>query len=248
MHGGGSSPKPLVKPRVQGWGQVQAWVRTSYLWQKLLRLRDWFDLYIDDHGFLRFGWHNQHEFVAGAWRSNQPTPKRVARLARMGVATIINLRGKRDHGSWRLEKEACETYGVEMIDFTISSRAVPNYETIRAADALFAQARHPILFHCKSGADRAGVMAALYLLLHAGSDIDTAAKQLSLRYLHLKHSRTGLLDAFLDAYRPYARRGVSFRDWAEKHLDPDAITYHFRSQRWGNRWGNFLVDTILRRE
>ena len=235
--GGGGSSKagtlpPIIAPPSPLW------------WRGVQRVRDWYDLYIDDHGFLRFGWHNQHQFAPAAWRSNQPTPWRIAKAARMGIATIINLRGKRDHGSWRLEKEACEKHRLTMIDFTISSRAVPNYDTIRAADNLFAEVRHPILLHCKSGADRVGVMAALYLLLYADSSIDTAAKQLALKYLHLKHGRTGLLDAFLDAYRPFAAQGMQFRHWARHHLDPDAITYHFHSRYWSN----VLVDVVLRRE
>ena len=66
-------------------------------------LRDWTELIFKDHGFLRIWWHNLHEVAPGVWRSNQPGPSRVRAAAGMGIRTIINLRGPRDDGGWRLE-------------------------------------------------------------------------------------------------------------------------------------------------
>ncbi len=208
------------------------------------QFNNWFELMVKDHGFLRLGWHNLHQISGEAWRSNQPTPGRIAKATRMGIKTIINLRGPRDDGGWRLENEACQDHGITLIDFTIRSRAVPDHENILAAKALFDSLTYPVLMHCKSGADRAGIMAALYLLLRQGADIDTAAKQLSFRFLHVRQAKTGLLDAFLDSYRPFEAKGVGFLDWAEHHLDPAAITSQFQAKGWATR----LVDSILRRE
>ena len=208
------------------------------------RFRNWFELMVHDHGLLRLGWHNLHRISDEAWRSNQPTPGRVAKAARMGIKTIINLRGPRDDGGWRLENEACQDHSITLIDFTIRSRAVPDKDNILAAKALFDSVAYPVLMHCKSGADRAGIMAALYLLLRQGADIDTAAKQLSFRFLHVRQAKTGLLDAFLNSYRPFEAQNISFLDWVEHHLDPTAITSQFQSQGWATR----LVDSILRRE
>lgn len=251
-----TAPEVAVKPLANGTGVGNGagnGAMTSFVTHPPLvmarrslgrRVKDWVDLIITDHGFLRFTWHNKHRFADDAWRSNQPNPGRIAAAARMGIATIINLRGAHDNGITYLEQVACKQHGIQLIHFKIGSRAVPDHATIVAADTLFAQVRHPLLIHCKSGADRTGIMAALYLLLHKGSDIDTAAAQLSLRYLHLRQSKTGLLDAFLDAYRPYAKTGMSFRDWADNHLDPEAITAQFQNRGWGS----LLVDKILRRE
>ena len=74
-------------------------------------LRDWTELIFKDHGFLRIWWHNLHEVAPGMWRSNQPGPSRVHAAAGMGIRTIINLRGPRDDGGWRLEAEACAQEG-----------------------------------------------------------------------------------------------------------------------------------------
>ncbi len=199
---------------------------------------------LKDHGCLRLCWHNLYQISDEAWRSNQPTPGRIAAAAKNGIKTIINLRGPRNDGGWRLENEACQNHGLTLVDFTVRSRAVPDAPNIHAAKTLFENVEYPILMHCKSGADRAGIMAALYLLLHQSASLDEASKQLSFKYLHVRQSKTGLLDAFLETYRPFEADGMTFIDWVDQHLDPAAITSQFQSKDWANR----LVDSILRRE
>lgn len=207
-------------------------------------MRDWRELMLKDHGFLRVLWTNLHEIRPGVWRSNQPSPGRVHDAADRGIKTIINLRGPRSDGGWRLEKEACDARGLNLIDFTIRSRAVPDRATVLAARDVFARAEYPILMHCKSGADRAGIMAALYLLLVDGATAAEAGEQLSLKYLHVRQAKTGLLDAFVGAYGEAEADGQAFLDWVDNDLDPAAITSRFQSRGWANR----LVDDLLKRE
>jgi protein tyrosine/serine phosphatase len=208
------------------------------------QISNWTYLMLKDHGCLRLCWHNLYQISDEAWRSNQPTPGRIAAAAKNGIKTIINLRGPRNDGGWRLENEACQNHSLTLVDFTIRSRAVPDATTIHAAKTLFENVEYPILMHCKSGADRAGIMSALYLLLRQSATLDEASKQLALKYLHIRQSKTGLLDAFLETYRPFEADGMTFIDWVDQHLDPAAITSQFRSKGWANR----LVDSILRRE
>ncbi|MGU9962386.1 MAG: fused DSP-PTPase phosphatase/NAD kinase-like protein [Candidatus Puniceispirillales bacterium WSBS_2018_MAG_OTU23] len=205
---------------------------------------DWFELMIKDHGFLRIFWTNRHEFSPGFWRSNQPAPKNIRAIKKLGIKTVINLRGARSDGGWRLEKEACDIAGITLIDFTIRSRDVPDAALIRRAKTVFEQVQMPALIHCKSGADRAGIMAAIYLLLEKNASVDDALKMLSLKYLHVRQSKTGLLDAFIKAYRPAEARNIDFIKWAETELDPAAIKSRFTARSWAVR----LVDNVLRRE
>jgi len=207
-------------------------------------VQDWIDLMLKDHGFLRLAWHNRHEIRPGVWRSNQPAPWDIHKAADLGIKTIINLRGPRADGGWRLEKQACDNAGLRLVDFTVRSRAVPDYDVLVGADALFRQVEKPFLMHCKSGADRAGIMAALYLLLIENASVDDALEMLSLKHLHVKQAKTGLLDAFIDAYRPAQDAGLSMLDWAKHELDPDAIQQNFMTKGWATR----LVDDILKRE
>ena len=206
--------------------------------------RDWAELMGKDHGFLRLWWHNLHQIDADMWRSNQPTPGRIAKAAKAGVRTIINLRGPRSDGGWRLEAEACARHGLTLIDFTARSRAAPDKQMLHQTRELFERLDGPGLLHCKSGADRAGLMSALYLLIHKNRPVAEAARQLSFRYLHVKQAKTGLLDAFLAAYAPYEARGMAFFDWVEEIYDPATLQAEFLSSSLADR----LVDQFLRRE
>ena len=205
---------------------------------------DWIELIFKDHGFLRVAWHNQHQIADGVWRSNQPGPGRIAKLADQGIKTIINLRGPRDDGGWQLEAEACKKAGIMLFDFTARSRAAPSKSMLHDAKSLFAEINKPVLMHCKSGADRAGLMSALYLLIVEHQPAHIAMQQLAWKYGHVKAAKTGLLDAFFAAYLPYEKDGMAFYDWVNQIYDPATLTAQFQTQGWADR----LTDTILRRE
>jgi protein tyrosine/serine phosphatase len=203
------------------------------------------DMLVFDHGLLRKAWRNEHEIAPGVWRSNQPDPAMIRRLAGQGVKAILNLRGATEYGSYLLEREACKTAGIELVDFKLTSRALPSREDVLALDALFARLPRPFLMHCKSGADRAGFAAALYLLLQGELPAEEAGRQLSWRYLHLRGAATGVLHFLLERYAAdSAREPMSFRDWIERRYDPEALTAAYK----GSAAADFLVDRVLRRE
>lgn len=209
------------------------------------RFMEQVDLFAVDHGIFRLAYLNLHQLAPGVWRSAQPGPRDIRRLAKRGIRTIVNLRGPRDCGSYRLEERTCARYGVDLVNFKMRSRGVPRPETIREAAALFERIRYPVLFHCKSGADRAGIMAALYLILHERRPVEEAARQLSLRYGHFKQADTGVLDHFLDSYRAEnAIQPIEFERWVEERYDPDAVMRSFKARGITN----FIVNRVLKRE
>ena len=164
-------------------------------------LRAWTNMVLVDHAFLRMAYLNLHRVSDRAWRSAQPTPYQIRALARRGVRTIVSLRGGQSFGSLPLQIEACTAAGLCFETFVLRSRAIPSVEELRALQAFFARIEYPVLFHCKSGADRAGMMSALFLALHEGRPVAEARRQLGLRYGHIRHGKTGVLDAFFDAYQ-----------------------------------------------
>ena len=109
---------------------------------------------------------------------------------------------------------------------------------------LFANLNRPFLMHCKSGADRAGLVSALYMLISAGRPVREAMQQLAWKYGHVKAAKTGLLDAFFAAYIPYEDAGMPFFDWVDNIYDPHTLAASFIAQGWAVR----LTDTILHRE
>ncbi len=88
--------------------------------------------------------------------------------------------------------------------------------------------------HCKSGADRAGLMSVLYRHLHEGVPIEAAKKELSFKYGHIRQAHTGILDYFFERYiADNAARPMPFFDWVDTVYDPDELRSTFRSQGLG---------------
>ena len=180
------------------------------------------------------------------YRANQPSPEHIGRYAReLGLRTIINLRGRSPKGYYLLEKEACERSGVELVDFQVFSRDAPARESVLAARGLFETIAYPALMHCKSGADRAGLMAVLYMHFRQGQPIEQAKEQLSFKYLHIREGKTGMLDYFFETYlREGQPRGLSFSDWVAREYDRAAVKAEFL-RSWKHKLN---LDQLLRRE
>ncbi len=203
------------------------------------------DMLLFDHGLLRKAWRNEHEVEGGVWRSSQPDPAMVRRLAGQGFKAILNLRGETEYGSYLLEREACRAAGLELVDFKLNSRALPTREEILALDEVFGRLPRPFLMHCKSGADRAGFAAALYLLLQKGASPEEAARQLHWRFLHVRGATTGVLHFLIERYAAdAAAEPMSFREWVETRYDRDVLMAEYRS----SGAADLLVDKVLRRE
>jgi protein tyrosine/serine phosphatase len=199
-----------------------------------------------DHGFLRVKFRNLHRISDEMYRANQPSPEHIARYAKeLGLKTIINLRGQSPKGYYLLEKEACERHGIQLVDFQVFSREVPTAESVLQAKQLFDSIAYPALMHCKSGADRAGVMSVLYQHFRKGLPIDQALEQLSGKYLHVRQGKTGVLDDFFETYLAQGKSaGLSFEDWVSRGYDHKAMKARFLR----GRKSKIDVDQLLRRE
>lgn len=198
-----------------------------------------------DHGILRTFFNTRHPISNEMWRSSQPLPYQVRAAAKRGIRTLINLRGPSDSSFYRIEEEFALKNNLTLVNFAVYSREAPLPETIVAAKEMFEQIEYPALMHCKSGADRVGLMSALYLIFRKKRPVKEAKKQLSLRFGHMKQAKTGILDYFLQTYLDYnARTPIDFLDWVTTVYDRTALTRSFHAQ-W---WANLLTDKILRRE
>ncbi|MEL7028835.1 MAG: tyrosine-protein phosphatase [Pseudomonadota bacterium] len=209
------------------------------------RRRAWAGLLLSDHGLLRYLYSNIHQISPRMWRSFQPAPFHLRRFKKMGVQTVVNLRGPSDTGFYQLEKEACEQLGLTLIDFKVYSRDTPSKEALHSARELFQRIDYPAVMHCKSGSDRVGFMSALYLFVHENRPLADALQQLSLRYGHVRQGKTGVIDHFFDAYKAYnAETPTPFYDWVDRIYDPAATKASFM-ESW---WGSLLTERVLRRE
>ena len=199
-----------------------------------------------DHGFLRVKFRNLHAISDEMFRANQPSPEQVARYAKeLGLKTILNLRGDSPKGYYLLEKEACERHGIQLVNFQVFSREIPKPEAVLAAKQLFDSIAYPALMHCKSGADRAGIMSVLYMHFRQGQSIEQALEQLSGKYLHIRSGKTGVLDFFFETYLAEGKpKGLTFEQWVEQGYDPAALKARFLH----GRKSKVDYDQLLRRE
>lgn len=185
-------------------------------------------MHLADYAFLRALWTNMHEIAPGVWRSNQPGPGRFDRLEATGLRAIINLRGQEHYSTVRFEAEECARRGIALHHLPLEARALVAPEHYLALLDLFDRLERPFLMHCKSGADRAGLAAAFYLIDQEGADLATARAQLSPRYLHFKGSATGILDHMLEAW---GAQPLPLRQWLAEVYDPEALTRSYLAGR-----------------
>ncbi len=223
------APKPLTKSTATPAGWLHAQIDSLFV----------------DHAILRFLYPALARLSDRMWRSNQPAPWMIRRFARMGVRTVVNLRGRRDCGSYVLERDACAAAGITLVDFPVNSRAAPKVETLVAAEALFRSIDYPAVMHCKSGADRVGLMSVFFQHVIEGRPMAEAQAQLTWRHLHIRAGKTGVLDHFYDSYvAANAASPVDFMTWVRTGYDPARVQAEFKAKRWGD----LLVDGLLRRE
>ena len=142
--------------------------------------------------------------LGGCTAATIRTPQRLAALTqRHGLKTLINLRGLTRNGSDALTRDAAARLGLDFVDMALESRGAPQRDRIMRLHDIFRHMRAPALMHCKSGADRAGLAAGLFIMFEGGTARE-ALRQLSLRFGHIRQARTGILDAF---FHHYAARG-----------------------------------------
>jgi protein tyrosine/serine phosphatase len=199
-----------------------------------------------DHAFLRLVFQNAFWIDDKLVRANQPSPHHLAFWKKRGIRTIINLRGGFDGSFYAIEKDACEKLGLNLVSFTVTSRDAPSREQVLGAVDLFNSIEYPALMHCKSGADRAGIMSVLYRYLHKGEPIEEAVKELGFHRLHIKHGKTGVLDYVFERYFEEGKpKGLSFLEWVKSpEYDHKQIKADFRTS-W---WGSALTERLLKRE
>lgn len=189
-----------------------------------------------DHAILRTFWTNLFEIAPGVWRSNHPTHKRFAQMKAKGITHVLNLRGAAGAAHYLTERESCRELGLTLVDCNLNARrAVPAEAILKVIDT-FRTIERPFVMHCKSGADRAGFASAIYLMVIEGRPVEEARKMLSLKYIHIRQSKTGILDYILDQYAARnAASPIGFEDWIRTEYDPEALTAGFKALPWWKR-------------
>jgi len=206
----------------------------------------WLDALFIDHAVFRLVWDNWAAVEPGVlYRCNHPTPGRLAAATRrFGLQTIVNLRGAQArNGADALAREAADRLGLAIVDVALQSGRAPAKAEVLALIEIYRTMRTPALIYCKSGADRTGFAAGVFVLARGGTTMD-AMRHLSLRFGHMRGSRAGVLDAFFVRYRDEAEGNKPFLEWVQQDYEPAALAGAVAT----NAVQRFLNDRLLGRE
>lgn len=187
-------------------------------------LDKWRLYWLKDHGALRAIWTNFHKLDAEVWRHNHPSPARLAHLKSKGAVSILTLRGATSAPSL-IEAAACADLGLEFRALEMQARNLSRQGVLLGLFDAIREMPKPLVIHCKSGSDRTGLAAVIYLHAFKGVPIAEARQQLGLRYFHNRLGKAGIVHRLLDAYTAHHEAtGIGFEEWIKTAYDPSAVT------------------------
>ena len=116
---------------------------------------------------------NLHQITPTLYRSEQPTPLGFQNLEKLGIRTVINLRAFSNDDD-EVRGTALRTERVKILTWNVDDAQV-----IEVMRMLRDTGNGPFLIHCKHGADRTGLMSAMYRVLEQGWTVDDALAELT---------------------------------------------------------------------
>lgn len=132
--------------------------------------------------------NNFHVVVSGQiYRSSQMNGEDLAHcINKYGIKSVLNLRGENPTTSWhQTEIETAAKMNVVHYDRSLGSGKELTLEEMNDLVNLLQQAPKPMLIHCLGGADRSGLVSALYCYAIDNEKPEQADKQLTIWYGHV---------------------------------------------------------------
>lgn len=184
-----------------------------------------------DHGILRRAWGNFEEIAPGVYRSNQPSHRRFSKMKAMGIDHVLNLRGHALSVPHLTAEASCKALDMKVTPLGFRARQAPDRATVLALIQTLKDMPKPFVMHCKSGADRTSFASAIYLNVVMGEPMQNAMRMLSMKYIHLRFSKTGILDYILESYIAENKRSeISFEEWVATAYDHEALQTAFNNR------------------
>ncbi len=116
---------------------------------------------------------NLHRLTPTLYRSEQPTALGMQNLEKMGIRTVINLRAFNDDED-EVRGTKLRTRRTKILTWRVDDKHVIEVmRMLKDAD------NGPFLIHCQHGADRTGLMSAMYRILEQGWKPEDALAELT---------------------------------------------------------------------
>ncbi|AEA33166.1 phosphatase PAP2 family protein [Hippea maritima] len=142
-----------------------------------------FEVYMEENG-------NFHTVENGAlYRSGQlDKDELLYYIKQYHIKSIVNLRGKQQGKNWYKEEiKLSKQLNLVHIDFRLSPNKIAKPRKLIKLINILEKIPKPILIHCKAGADRSGLVSAIWKYYVENYPIKRSDEQLSLLYLHFPY-------------------------------------------------------------
>lgn len=156
--------------------------------------------------------HNFHVVSAGLiYRSAQLDVAGLTQVVQEhGIKSILNLRGVDGADWYNAETNRSQQLGVAHFDFPLEAGRELKDEEMDQILAMIDSAPKPMLIHCKSGADRTGLVGALYLYSLEGKSSALAGRELTVLCGHIPYL----------FWRDTSAMDRSFKRYVNAHAQP----------------------------
>jgi protein tyrosine/serine phosphatase len=121
----------------------------------------------------REGLPNLHQVTPLLYRGAQPTAGGMQQLKAMGIKTVINLR------SFNSDREELGTTGLAYEHIPMKAWHPEQEDIIRFLRITTGKTRLPVFVHCQHGADRTGLMCAIYRVVIQGWTKEEAIQEMT---------------------------------------------------------------------
>jgi protein tyrosine/serine phosphatase len=120
----------------------------------------------------RPGLPNLHRVSDVLYRGAQPRPDGYDSLHGMGIHTVVNLRAGHHEG------DRCHDSGLGYVEIPMRAWKFEEEDVVRFLQVVQQADRQPIFVHCRRGADRAGMIVAVYRVVVQGWSKDEAIDEM----------------------------------------------------------------------
>lgn len=119
------------------------------------------------------GLPNLHRVSADLYRGAQPTAEGFSQLKEMGVKTVIDLR------SFHNDRRKVAGKDLAYEEIPMNAWRARDEDDVRFLQIVSDRSRAPFFVHCQSGADRTGLMCAVYRIAVEGWTKDEALDEMT---------------------------------------------------------------------
>ena len=124
------------------------------------------------------GIHNAGKITDALYRGAQPDQQGLSELKKLGITTIIDLRGE-DHEKAEWERQRAESLGMRFVHIPVSGWSAPTDQQVSEFLGVFrSDPQQKIFVHCLFGSDRTGVFVATYRMAFEQWPADLAIKEM----------------------------------------------------------------------